>query len=91
MLAKTVPGEELGTRQQKNEIKNLYVSESLNLSDPNPSGQLAAVNAVIEALVPTIANPLYSLVYEKTFDTDFPGAAFLLTVAVMIVCIVAFT
>jgi hypothetical protein len=44
----------------------------------------------VEALVPVVCNPMYNAVYAETLKS-FPGAAFLITVTVMTVCIVAFT
>ncbi len=46
--------------------------------------------SVVEAMVPVVANPTYSFVYEKTFNTNFPGAVFLVTAGIMGICISAF-
>ena len=47
--------------------------------------------SVVEAIVPIVANPTYSIVYENTFDTEyFAGAVFLVTLGCMIICILAF-
>ena len=47
--------------------------------------------SVVEAIVPIVANPTYSIVYEHTFDTEyFAGAVFLVTLGCMIICILAF-
>ena len=55
------------------------------------SGQISAVMSVVEAIVPIVANPTYSIVYEHTFDTEyFSGAVFLVTLGCMIICILAF-
>jgi hypothetical protein len=53
------------------------------------SGQLSAVLCTVEAIVPVVCNPVYSAVYGNTIKS-FPGAAFLVTVFVMLICIVAF-
>ena len=54
------------------------------------SGQLSAVLCTVEAVVPAVANPIYSLAYKKSFMTAIPGAAFLITTVMMVVCIIAF-
>ena len=55
------------------------------------SGQISAVMSVVEAIVPIVANPTYSIVYEHTFDMEyFSGAVFLVTLGCMIICILAF-
>ena len=58
---------------------------------PSISGQISAVMSVVEAIVPVVANPTYSKVYQETFGSEFPGAVFLVTGVCMIVCIIAFT